>query len=597
MSKIKRKNRQSQLAPIMRIFAYVKHYKLVVLIGVIAMFITTGASVMMGQGIRVVIDNAVIHYQEITSYSFDIVFYIVLFIIVYGVAVFLRGYCMAWVSVRVTEDLRVDIFKNIIAMSPGCIDELYSGDIQTRIISDTNELGLFLTEQIPVLLASTIMLVGGLIGAVYISLEMTLLVAVCVPLIFLPFIIFSKKLNQVGESIQTKIADTGRYAGEVFRNIKTVQAYNQQQTETERFLVRAKSVSAHKLCAAQLEFGLLSLILSFAFAGFIGLLWGSSLNIISGNITIGDLVAFAFYTGMIVIAAGDLFSLVTLLNIAAGTAKKIMQHIDAGASLFLPKQKQNFIDNTAGHIEFRDVYFTYPSRPESTVLNGVNLLIEPGSRLALVGPSGSGKSTLLDLLMCFYEPQSGQISVNGVELCNIDMQQWRNQLAYISQKDSIISGSIIDNIRYGYPDASDEQVSVAAQKAYAHDFINNLPDAYQTDIGEMGTWLSGGQRQRIALARAFILEPTLLLMDEATSALDSVSERFIEQSLGNMSSNGKQITTIVIAHRLSTAILADKVAVMDNGKIIAQGCHEELLKQCNVYKTLCNEMILETNNS
>lgn len=586
---------KNTLEPIKRLLRYVKRYKWIVVIGIASMLVTTSVSMTMGQGIRIVIDNAVNHYKFVDKFSIEVLFYITIILITYGIAMFIRGYSMVWVAAKVTEDLRVDIFKNVISQGPGYIEEQYTGDIQSRIVSDTNELGNFLAEEIPALLASVIMLIGGITGALYISIEMALIVALCVPLIFLPFLIFSKRLNQIGESIQLKIADSGRYAGEVFRNIKTVQAYNQQNSENERFKSRAKIVSHYKFRAGKLEHGLFAVVITLAYAGFIGLLWGSSLNIINGEITIGELVGFAFYAGLIVMAAGDFFTLVTSLNIAAGTAKKIMQLIDVGSTENISEKKQTSAKNIMGCIEFKDVHFTYTSRPEVKILKGINLRVDVGSRLALVGPSGSGKSTLLDLLLCFYEPQSGSVCINGVDLKEVNKEQWRSQLAYISQQDSIISGSILENICYGNIEASIEQVIVAAKKAYAHDFINNLPNAYDTDIGEMGTWLSGGQRQRIALARAFILDPSLLLLDEATSALDISSEQYIEKSLNSFTSKGEKRTTIVIAHRLSTAMLADKVAVLDNGKITAYGSHEQLLVESSVYKKLCNEMIVETN--
>ena len=576
-----------KVAPVRRLLDYLEPHLPMITLGVLLMLASTVASVMIGLGLRVVIDAAVMHLNDITQRLAQAVPIASAVIIAFGVAVFGRGYCMQWVAVRVTQDVRRDIFSGIIDPGPGDVDSIAAGDLQTRIIADTQFLGEFLSTQVPIMVTAALMVIGGLVGALYVSPDMTAAVAVSVPVILLPFLLFKRKLRVAAEIRQNAIAELGRYAGEVFRNIRLVQAYGQQSAEGSRFTQRAGIVSRRSLQVAAIQFGVGAAGLTFALLGFAGLLWFAARRIAAQQMTIGEVVAFAFFTNLIVNASGQLTGFVTALNIATGTARRILQYLGAAAPE-TAAQPAPVASSCTGRIEFRDVHFAYPNRRAAPILKGFNLTIEAGSRVVIVGASGVGKSTLFELLMRFHDPQEGRILLDGIPLCSIPLDELRSRFALVSQRDELMSGTVRENIRYGAPEASDEQAVVAARIAHADELICGLPNGYETRVGETGRALSGGERQRVALARAVLVDRPVLLLDEATSALDLNSEAAIDSALQQLCDRDG-ITTVLISHRWSIVSgAAARVIVVGDGRVIAEGPHERLLAECALYRRLLN---------
>jgi ATP-binding cassette subfamily B protein len=402
-----------------------------------------------------------------------------------------------------------------------------------------------------------------------------------------------KKLQLLGKSIQAANADVGRYSGETFRNIKVVRAYNKEKTEHQNFTGLVDVAVKHILGTARIELGVGNLVEALAFSGFAVLLWSAGNDIYTGSMTIGQLVSFAYFALFIVRSAGSFISVANRVNVAIGTASKVVEYLAIETHTW-PSSVTDF--TSQGGIEFSYINFSYPSRPDITVLDNINIKIPSGAHVALVGSSGAGKSTLFELLLRFYELEQGNILLDGEDNKNIDVKQLRAAIGYVPQKESLITGSVFDNISYGIDDADEATVTAAAKMAHADEFIQKLPLGYETDLGEVGNKLSGGQKQRISLARALIRNPQILLLDEAKSALDASSERIVSEAIEAWAAKRKA-TVITIAHSLATVQHADLIVVMDNGKIVGQGKHEELLQSCALYQKLSFVEPQNTDNS
>jgi len=414
--------------------------------------------------------------------------------------------------------------------------------------------------------------------------KLTSIVVVALPLVLVPILFFGRRVRSLSRQSQDRIADVGSYVAEALGQIKTVQAYNHQQQDQQRFASTVEQAFATARKRILQRAWLITLVILLVLGAVGVMLWVGGMDVIAGRITGGELAAFVFYSLIVGSAFGTLSEVIGELQRAAGAAERIAELLQSKSLIVSPSQGVLALpERVAVNLQLDRLWFSYPSRPERYALEDLTLTIHAGETLALVGPSGAGKSTLFDLLLRFYDPQQGQILLEGLPISQLDPQDLRRCFALVSQNPALFFGTVEDNIRYGNPQASDAQVEAAARIAHAHEFILQMPQGYQTHLGDGGLGLSGGQRQRLAIARALLVDAPILLLDEATSALDAQSEHLIQQALPSLMSGR---TTLVIAHRLATVQNADRIAVMDHGKLVAIGTHAELIASNPLYARL-----------
>lgn len=580
-----------------RLLPYVFRHKLAFVVVIIMMVISVGISVSVGFAINHVVDKVPREPEAGMLFLDSILWQALSIIVVFGVVEFVSGFTLQVIANRTTENIRRDIFNNITDQKMTYIERFNTGDMQTRIVADTNAVGRFMTMQVPTLFSASLNLLGGLVGAILIDTYMAMVVMLCAPVIFLPFLVFSARLRQLGERTQSAIANVGRYSGEVFRLIKIIKANNRTQTEQTKFGQFADAVAMYAIRSVRLSLTIKTLVGSLALTAIAVLLWHSAYDIYTGDMSVGQLVAFAYFARLIVSASQNFVGFINSLNVMVGKAQKVIGFLQSERHVWHNSLEK---PDLQGNITIHNVAFRYPRRKKVLVLKGVNISITAGTHVAIVGASGAGKSTLFDLLLRFYEPEQGSIHVDGMDVKEMRVEQVRALFGYVPQRDSLITGTVRQNIEFGMPAASSDdtqvlnqetnqraldKVKIAAQKAHADEFINQLPQGYDTDLGEVGGQLSGGQKQRIALARALFREPQILLLDEVNSALDPESEQRIAEAVKHWVQNDHK-TVISIAHRMASVQQADNIIVMDNGIVVDSGNHDSLMQSSPVYQNL-----------
>ena len=510
----------------------------------------------------------------------------VIFIVAVGAAMaigaMVRFYLVSWLGERVSADLRSAVFSNLVGLHPSYFESNQSGEIMSRLTTDTTLLQTLIGSSVSLAARNSLSLVGALVLMLITNLKLSLIILVGVPLTLLPILFFGRRVRNLSNKSQQTIAEVGSHAGEILQSIKIVQSYNREameQTAFDRDVTVAFDVARARIRQRALLTGFAILLLVAAMAG---MMWSGGQDVISGRMSGGEMGAFVFYAVMLGAAFATLSEVWGDLQRAAGAAERLMELLNE-TSVIVDSGTEH--PDVRSSITFKQVTFSYPSRPDQPALTDFELSIPPGKSLALVGQSGAGKSTLFELLQRFYDPQQGSISYGTHDLRQIPLAAWRERAALVPQSPVLFSGSVRYNIAYGKPDATDAEIQSAAQTAYAHDFISQLPEGYDSPLGAQGVRLSGGQRQRIAIARAVLKNPEILLLDEATSALDTESEYYVQQALSEIMHDR---TTIIIAHRLSTIINADKIAVIDQGRVVATGTHNELLATSALYARLAS---------
>ncbi|MEX0336320.1 ABC transporter ATP-binding protein/permease [Vibrio tubiashii] len=572
---------KKNLGILLELVNFIKPYKLKVAAALIALIVTASLTLSVGQGVRILIDQGFAQ-QSVQELGSAIGFILVVTLLI-SIGTFFRFYLVSSVGERVSADIRLAVFNHIITLHPSYFETNGSGDIMSRITTDTTLLQSIIGSSFSMAMRSALMCIGAVIMLFATNIKLTLIVLASVPFILVPILFYGRRVRALSRQSQDSMADVGSYAGEAIEHIKTVQSYSREAQEKRFFsneVERACEIGRKRVLQRAI---LISGVIVIVFSAISGMLWVGGSDVINGVMSAGDLAAFVFYAIMVASSLATISEVLGELQRAAGATERLIEILQVKSHITAPESINRSTDKLKAEVSFNDVSFHYPSRPDQPAMQDLNLVAEEGKILALVGPSGAGKTTLFELLQRFYDPQQGSVLLGDMDVREFDPQDLRNQMALVPQQPALFSHDVFHNIRYGNPEATDEQVIEAAKKAHAHDFIMNLPEGYNSFLGERGVRLSGGQKQRIAIARAILKDPNILLLDEATSALDSESEHHVQQALEELM-RGR--TTIIIAHRLSTIKHADKIAVLDHGRLVDVGDHQSLLESCELYQRL-----------
>lgn len=513
------------------------------------------------------------------------------FLALFGLATLLalataaRFYTVSWLGERVTADIRRAVYQHVVTQSPEFFETTQTGEVLSRITTDTTLIQAVVGTSISMALRNMLLFIGGLIMLFVTSVKLSAIIIGLLVLTVLPIVVFGRRVRKLSRDSQDRIADASAMAGEILNAMPTVQAFTHEKIESTRFGASVESAfgTAMRRIRARAFLTMLAIVLVFGTIVFV--LWLGAHAVLAGSMTGGDLGQFILYASIVAGAIGALSEVMGEAQRAAGATERLLELISVKSKIEAPAQPLPLPPRAASGaaLSLQDVGFSYPSRPDTAALQHLTLDIKPGETVAVVGPSGAGKTTLFQLFLRFYDPQSGSIKLDGVDITRLDLHTLRGAIGIVPQDTVIFSADAMENIRYGRADASDEEVIAVAKLAAAHEFIERLPQGYQSFLGERGVRLSGGQRQRIAIARALLKNPPLLLLDEATSALDAESERLVQSAL-EAAMVGR--TTVIIAHRLATVQRADRIIVMEDGRIVETGTHKSLVELGGIYANL-----------
>ncbi len=558
-------------------------YRLRILAALVALVVAAASILLIGQGLKQVIDKGfVAGSAQWLNYA---LLGMLAVIVVMSVATYARFYLVSWLGERITADLRRRVFSHLLTLSPEFFEQNRTGDVLSRLTNDTTQLETIIGSSVSMALRNALLLIGGLIMLAITSLKLTLLVLLAIPFVLVPIIAFGRRVRKLARASQDSVANVGAYTDEVIHEIRTVQAYGHETASAVEFNSRVEATFQTGVRRIRQRALLVVAVITLVFSAIALILWVGGHDVLDGAISAGELSAFIFYAVIVASAMGTISEVIGDVQRAAGATERLVELLATPSGLAQAEHPLALPTPAVGDLQMRNIRFAYPARPDLPIFEDFNLHIKPGEKIALVGPSGAGKTTVFQLLQRFYDPQAGEILLDGVNIKQADIQQLRARIALVPQDPVIFAGSVRDNVCYARPDANDEAVIAACEAAFAMEFIEQLPEGLDSFLGERGVRLSGGQKQRIAIARAIMADRPILLLDEATSALDSNSEQKVQQALERLMLNR---TTIMIAHRLSTVINADRILVLQQGKIIASGTHEALISSNELYRELAS---------
>ncbi|SOE01072.1 ABC transporter transmembrane domain-containing protein [Caenispirillum bisanense] len=564
-----------------RTAVFLKPYRGAMIGAALALCVTAAATLSIGVGLQRLIDRGL---SAGNPAMLDRALLLMLGVIaIIAAGTFARYYLVTWLGERVVADIRSAVFDRVLTLNPGFFEVTKTGEILSRLTTDTTLIQTVIGSSASVALRNLLTLSGGLVMLFVTNVKLAGMVVLVVPLVVVPIVVFGRKVRRLSRASQDRISDVSSYAEEVLYGIRTVQAFTHEAIDRRRFGDATEAAFATAVRRTRARAALTAVVILLVF-GAIGLvLWAGGHDVLQGDITPGELTAFVFYAVVVASATGAVSEVMGDLQRAAGATERLVELLETRPDVETPAHPKPLPQPPQGRVQMEGVAFHYPSRPDRAALHGFDLTIEPGERVALVGPSGAGKSTVMQLILRFYDPHAGRILLDGVDLREMAPTDLRSRLGLVPQEPIIFSADAMENIRYGRPDASDAEVRAAAEAAQALEFIERLPEGFNTFLGEKGVRLSGGQRQRIAIARALLRDPCVLLLDEATSALDAESERLVQQALERLMAGR---TSLVIAHRLATVVSADRIAVVDDGRLVATGTHAQLLESSPLYARL-----------
>ncbi len=547
----------------------------------LALMVSAGCFLVIGQGLKQVVDRGFAHGDP-AALNHGL-FFLLGVIVVMASATWVRFYMISWLGERVIADIRREVFSHLLGLSPAWFERERTGEMISRLTTDTALLEQIVGTSASMALRNGLLGAGALVMLMLTSWKLTALVLLTVPVVIVPILFFGRRVRKLARASQDRVADLGAHVDEALHEIRTVQAYGHEESDRALFGARIEAAFETARQRITVRASLISAVIVLVFAGIGIILWIGGQDVLAGRLTAGELSAFVFYAAMVAAAAAALSEVMGDLQRGAGAAERLIEILDTKPEVVVSANPRALPEHAQGSVAFEAVTFHYPSRPAAAALEQFSLAVAPGEKLALVGPSGAGKSTVFQLLLRFYDPQRGAIRIDGVDIREADPAQLRRRIALVPQEPAIFAASVTENVRYGRPEASDAAVRQACHAAFATEFIERLPQGFDTYLGERGVRLSGGQRQRLAIARAVLSDRPILLLDEATSALDSESERMVQIALERLM---QARTTLIIAHRLSTVKSVDRIAVIDAGRLVSAGTHDELMQSSPLYARL-----------
>ncbi|WP_235040638.1 ABC transporter transmembrane domain-containing protein [Vreelandella profundi] len=577
-------NQRSNPRVLLRLLGLLRPYRLRLALAGLALILASGSVLLLGNGLRLVIDRGFIGADERALAQALVLMLVV--VAVLALASALRYYQVTWIGERLAADLRQRVFDHLLALEPSFFESASegraAGEIASRLTADTSVLQSLFGSSVSLALRNAVMLIGAVVLMLITQPWLSAMVLIGIPATLLPIVWYGRRVRRLSRTSQDRVAELGRYAEEALSGIRTIQAFTHEAADKARYGQRVEQAFGSAVERTQQRAWLTGIAMLVVFTAVGLMLWQGGQAVLAGTMSAGELSAFIFYA---VLAAGSIATLAEVagdVQRAAGAAERLLELLDTPPAIQSPVSPHALPNPPRGEIRLENVSFVYPGRT-TPALEAFDLHIQPGERVAIVGPSGAGKSTLLALLLRFYDPSQGHVSLDGLDIRRLDLGALRRAIGLVAQEPVLFSGSVAENLRYGDAEADLGTLRVAAQDASALAFIEALPQGFDTPLGPGGVQLSGGQRQRLAIARALLKNPAVLLLDEATSALDAESERLVQQALDRLMVGR---TSIVIAHRLATVIAADRLLVLDGGRLVAAGTHAELITNSPLYRHL-----------
>lgn len=570
-----------KLGTLVVLWRFARPYRARMLVFAAALLVAAGCFLVIGQGLKRVVDQGFSAGDpQALNHALFFLFGVIL---VMAVATWVRFYTISWLGERVIADIRRVVFARLLGLSPGWFEQARTGEVISRLTTDTALLEQVIGTSVSMALRNGLLGLGALAMLALTSWKLTLLVLLTVPVVIGPIVFFGRRVRKLARASQDRIADLGSYVDEALHEVRTVQAYGHEAEDRRLFGERIEAAFTAARSRARVRASLIAAVIVLVFAGVGIILWVGGHDVLAGKVTAGELSAFVFYAAMVASAAGAISEVIGDLQRGAGAAERLIEILDSTPEIRAPANPEPLPQPPLGSVELERVTFHYASRPNQPALEDFSLTVQPGEKLALVGPSGAGKTTVFQLLLRFYDPQRGVVRIDGVDLKRADPQALRRRVALVPQEPAIFAASVAENVRYGRPEASDDEVHAACDAAFATEFVERLPQKFDTFLGERGVRLSGGQRQRLAIARAILSDRPILLLDEATSALDAESERMVQLAIERLM---ERRTTLIIAHRLATVKRVDRIAVIDRGRLAGIGSHDQLIESNPLYARL-----------